>query len=120
MSQILLVEDDKFLVRVYAVKLKKLNLDTTILTDGSQALVTAKKEKPKLIILDLVMPVKDGFEVLKELKTDSETKNIPVIVLSALSREAESFAKIGVHPDKYLTKSDVSFDQVVEEIRTYL
>ncbi len=120
MSQILLIEDDKFLVRVYAVKLKKLNLDTTILTDGTSALATAKKEKPKLVILDLVMPNKDGFEVLRELKTDPETKNIPVIVLSALSRESESFAQIGVQPDRYLTKSEVSFDRVIDEIRTFL
>lgn len=119
-KKILLVEDDPFLVRVYKLKLEKEGFEAKFLGNGVEAQAQAKEWQPNLMVLDLVMPEKDGFEVLKEMKADASTKEIPILVLSALQTESdvEQGKKLGA--DKYLTKANYTFEQVISEIKALL
>jgi len=78
--KILLVEDDSFLLQMYATKLDLEGFAVSEATDGDKGIRMAKKVLPDLILLDMILPKKDGLEVLQELKSDSSTKDIPVIV----------------------------------------
>lgn len=119
-KKIFLVEDDPFLVRVYKLKLEKEGFEAKFLGNGVEAQAQAKEWQPNLMVLDLVMPEKDGFEVLKEMKADASTKEIPILVLSALQTESdvEQGKKLGA--DKYLTKANYTFEQVISEIKALL
>lgn len=120
MSKILVIEDDKFLVRVYGSQLKKLGIDATLLEEGTTAVQVAKEEKPALIVLDLILPKKSGVEVIQELKSDPETKDIPVIVVSALGGEEDIRKLKGLGAVDYLVKATSSFKEVTDAINKYL
>lgn len=120
MKKILLVEDDPFLIKIYSVKLKKEGMETLFLGDGSAVLETTEREKPDLIILDLVMPVKDGFAVIEELKTKGLMDRIPVIVLTALNSEEDKKRCLDNGAREYLVKTDTSFSEVIGKINKYL
>jgi CheY-like chemotaxis protein len=112
MKKILLVEDDVFLVKVYKSLLEKEGYSVIVLTDGVEVIDTVRKERPDLVILDLIMPGKDGFDVLGDLKGDSKTKNIPVYVLTVL-RTKEDIKKVkNLGADEYIVKSDSTFKDV--------
>jgi CheY-like chemotaxis protein len=113
-QKILLVEDDAFLAKFHKKKLEDRGLDITYLANGSQVVETAKKEQPKVIVLDLIMPEVDGFTALKALKQDPTTKDIPVVILSSLN-EAEDIAelkKMGIK--KHFNKSEVNINTVID------
>ena len=116
MIKILLVEDDAFLVQVYKLKLEKAGFDVTYLENGEQVLSQAEKLKPDLILLDIILPVKDGFAVLEELKHHPATQKIPVLVLSALQMDEDIARGQALGAAEYLAKTNVSMDQVIERI----
>lgn len=120
MKKILLVEDDKLFVRIYKNIIKKEGYQTTFLENGEGAVDQAKDTKPDLIMLDLVMPKKDGFDTLQDLKSDPETKDIPVFVLSALESEADVNKIKNLGTNKFIFKSSNSLKVVVNEIREFL
>lgn len=120
MKKILLIEDDKFLIRIYQKALEAKGYQIELLENGVRAVGLAKSFKPDLILLDLVMPVVDGFEALSKLRHDPETKDQPVFVITALETD-EDIARIktlGV--ERYFLKSSTDFNRVVEEISNYL
>ena len=78
MVKVLVAEDDKFLSKAYAAKFKKTGFNTVLALNGQEAIDKIKSEKPDIILLDLIMPKKDGFDVLYEIKQDDTVKNIPV------------------------------------------
>ncbi len=119
MKKVLLIEDDKFLVRVYAIKLKKEGFETVFLGDGTNAEEVTKKEKPDVIILDMVMPNRDGFETLRGLKSDVQTKNIPVLVLTSLNSEEDKKTCLDLGASEFVQKDNVSIMQVVELVQNY-
>jgi len=80
--KILIAEDDKSIRELYAFKLEKSGFEVFTAEDGGKGWDLAKKEQPDIILLDIMMPVMNGFEVLKKLRKDKETENIPVVVLS--------------------------------------
>jgi len=86
-TKILLVDDDKDFVEATKLVLESKPYDVVVAYDGDEALAKAKKEKPDLIILDVIMPVKDGFSAAEQLKKDSELKKIPVIMLTSFSEK---------------------------------
>lgn len=88
-KHILLIEDDGFLASIYAQKLELEGLDVSLATNGEEGLRMATKDKPALILLDLIMPKVNGFQVLEQLKKDPETKDIPVLVLSNLGQKED-------------------------------
>lgn len=118
--RVLIVEDDQFLRKIYITKLSQENFDVMTAVDGEEALTAPKKETPDIILLDLILPKIDGFEVLKELKNDPETKDIPVIILSNLGQQSdiERGKKLGAID--YLVKSQFSINEVVNKIKTSL
>ncbi len=120
MKKILVVEDDKFLVNVLLSKLQKEGFEVVHAFDGEEALAKVREKKPDLILLDLILPVKDGFDVLKELKEDGATKNIPVIILSNLGQETdiEKGKKLGAVD--YMIKANWSMKDVIAKVKEYL
>jgi len=94
----------------------------TVLTakDGQEGLDSASANKPDIILLDLVMPIKDGYQVLKELKEKDETKGIPVLILSNLGQVDEIKKAMNDGADKYLIKANITPEQLVKEVRSFL
>ena len=119
MPKILLVEDDNNLREIFQMRLQAEGYITIVAADGEEGLVTAMKEKPDLLIADVMMPKLSGFEMVESLRAAPETKNTKVIMMTALG-QAEDQArgeKLGVV--KYLVKSQVTledFARVVKEI----
>lgn len=103
-KKILLAEDEHDIASVLSVRLEISGFDVVLAADGEEALEMARKEKPDLLILDLMLPKIDGFEVCRMLKFDTPSKNLPIIVLSALhqNRDREKAARSGA--DAFFTK----------------
>ena len=114
--KLLVVEDDFFLIKVFQAKLEESGYEVRVATDGKLALETLETYTPDMILLDLVMPRMDGFEVLAELKRNKQWKNIPVIVLTNLGQESdiERVEKLGVKD--YLVKADIPIHDVVNKV----
>ncbi|MBP9690630.1 response regulator [Candidatus Woesebacteria bacterium] len=120
MKKILLLEDDRFLIHIYRAKLLKLGYDITMLPNGLNALKTALDMRPDLIVTDIIMPEKDGFAVISEIKAHPETNHIPIIVLTNLSQDADKKKVANLGAEIFLVKADLSFAQVVEQIKKVL
>jgi len=104
MPKILAVDDQVHIVRLIQVNLERHGYQVVTAYDGEEALQKVKTEKPDLIVCDVMMPRKDGFEVLRELKADPETRDIPVIMLTAKAQDADVFRGWSAGVDCYLTK----------------
>ncbi len=103
-KRILAVDDERHIVRLIQVNLERAGFDVVTANDGAQALEMVAAEKPDLIVLDWMMPQLNGMETLKRLKGDPETENIPVIMLTAKSQDADVFKGWQSGVDCYLTK----------------
>lgn len=120
MKKILIVEDDEFFAKVYGVKLEQDGVKMIYLIDGTNVVETAKKEKPSVIALDLVMPNKDGYKVLTDLQNDAETKNIPVVVITSRKSDSDiaKCKELGVKD--FLAKSEFSLKDLEQTLQKYL
>ena len=114
--QILLVEDDLFFQKFYAAKIKEAGIDVIVANDGDDALQKLETLRPQLILLDLIMPKKDGFEVLQALSQKGELKNIPVLVFSTLGQEADIARAKQLGARDYVNKSFFDFDTLHTKI----
>jgi phosphate regulon transcriptional regulator PhoB len=103
-EKILIVEDEKDIVKVLEYNLQKEGFKTFSVADGEDALVSAKRERPDLIILDLMLPGMDGLEVCKSLKKESKTASVPVIMLTAKSQESDKIVGLELGADDYVVK----------------
>ena len=115
-KKILVVEDDFFLIKVFQTKLIEEGYEVEIASDGEIAFDVLKRFSPDLILLDLVMPKKDGFEVLEDLRKMTKFKKTPVIVLTNLGQasDIERVKKFDVLD--YLVKSDIPINTVVSRV----
>lgn len=104
MPKILAVDDQVHIVRLIQVNLERHGYQVVTAYDGEEALQKVKTEKPDLVVCDVMMPRKDGFEVLRELKADPTTRDIPVIMLTAKAQDADVFRGWSEGVDCYLTK----------------
>lgn len=120
MKSILLVEDDPFLIDIYTVKLKEAGFLVEVAEDGETTLRKIKEKIPDLLILDLVLPQLDGWEILKEVKSNPKLKNIPVIVFSNLGQKGDVEKGLDMGATKYLIKAQYTPSEVVEEIKKIL
>ena len=116
-KKILVIEDDKFYQRIYDAKLKKEGYETYIADNGLVGIELAKKHLPDLILLDLVMPQMDGFETLKKLREDPQTKDIKVIVASNLGQEEDMKKAIDAGAQGYMIKTNLALEEVMEKIK---
>lgn len=119
-KKILVAEDDRFLLKVYTAKLEQAGYAVLAASDGVDALVKAREQTPDLMLIDMIMPKKNGFDVLLELKADPVTQAIPIIILSSLGQETDVERGLQLGAVDYLIKSNASFKDVKEKIEQYV
>lgn len=120
MTKILLVEDDKSLREIYGVRLLAEGYDIVSAGDGEEALAMAIKERPDLIVSDVMMPKISGFDMLDILRSTTETRDIKVIMMTALSSEDQRLRGEKLGADRYLVKSQVGIEDVVRTVHEVL
>ena len=118
-GRILVVDDEIYIVHILDFSLGMEGYEVVTALDGEQALEKARSEKPDLIVLDIMMPKLDGYETCKMLKADPETKDVPVILLSAKGRNVDQKVGFEVGADDYITKP-FSPRKLVERINAIL
>jgi len=114
--RILLAEDDRFLRKAAETALKRQGFGVLGAVDGEEALRVARAETPDLILLDLIMPKLQGFEVLRALKADSATAAIPVIILSNLGQESDVKQAMAAGAVAYFVKANLSLRELVKRV----
>ena len=119
MARILVADDDPLSIKLLNFRLKSLGHDVIFATDGREALEIAAKEKPDLVLLDIMMPVMNGFQVLRKLKSQEETKNIPVIMLTSKAQEKDIVSGLEVGAVDYVTKP-FSFAELIARVNRTL
>ena len=119
-KKILFIEDESALQRAISQVMSEGGFKILSALDGEAGLEVAKKEVPDLILLDLILPKKDGFEVLKELKGNSSTSRIPIIILSNLEGSSDVMRAMELGSTTYLVKTNYNLDEVVEKIKSFL
>ncbi len=120
MSKIMLVEDDNGLREIYSIRLTAEGYNIVSAGDGEEALAVAVRERPDLIISDVMMPKISGFDMLDILRSTPETKNIKVIMMTALSSEDQRTRGENLGADRYLVKSQVGIEDVVNVVHEIL
>lgn len=117
---LLVAEDDQFYANLYRTKLEKEGFGVVTAANGKETLELLRQHHPNLIILDLVMPEMDGFEVLKKIKEDNALRDVPVIILSNLGQQEDIERAQALGVFKYIIKSNVSIHQMVESVEEAL
>ena len=103
-KKILAVDDEKHILRLVQINLEKAGYEVVTGTNGREAVEKVQSEKPDLVVMDVMMPEMDGFEALKQLKSDPASADIPVIMLTAKAQDADVFHGWQSGADLYLTK----------------
>ncbi len=116
-KKILLVDDDLTLREMYDERLKAEGFVITQASNGQEAIKLARETKPEVILLDIMMPKVNGFDVLKTLKDDPDTKDIPVIILSALIQDVDKAEGKKLGAVDYIVKSETMPGEVIEKIK---
>jgi two-component system, OmpR family, alkaline phosphatase synthesis response regulator PhoP len=119
MKKILVAEEDTFLANTYRVKLTKAGFEVHIVGDGQEAINSLATSVPDLIILDLLMPVKDGYKTLQEVKQNPAWAKIPVIIASNLGQKEDLDKTMQLGASDFVVKSD-SLDILIQKVTTIL
>ncbi len=119
-KKILIVEDDKFLRELIAQKLIQEGYEISEAIDGEQGIKNVEEEKPDLVLLDLILPGIDGFEVLAKMKTSPALSEIPVIILSNLGQKNDIEKGLKMGANDYLIKAHFTPGEIVEKIKLVL
>ena len=117
---ILIIEDDKFLRELIAQKLIKEGFEISEAVDGEEGMKKVKEEKPDLVLLDLILPGIDGFEVLSKMKEDPALASIPVIILSNLGQKEDVEKGLKLGAVDYLIKAHFTPGEIIEKIKAAL
>lgn len=120
MKTILLVEDDPFLVDIYTTKFKEVGFNVEVAIDGSECLRRLNEVYPDLLVLDVVLPQTDGWEVLRQIRSDEKFKNLKVVILSNLGQKGEVEKGLSLGVLKYFIKAHYTPSEVVEQIKEIL
>lgn len=120
MTKVMIVEDDVTLRDIYTTRFGAEGYEVVTASDGELALTVAVKEKPDLILLDIMMPKISGFDVLDILRATPETKDTKIIVMSALSQTADIEKGKSLGANAYLVKSQVTLSEVVDKVKAVL
>lgn len=118
-TMIILIEDDEILSKVIYEELKEAGFNVLQAFDGEEGLKLATNRKSDLILLDLLLPKKHGFEILGELKKSSITKDIPVIILTMLGSDEDIKKGLKLGADDYIVKSQHAVAEIVEKIKDF-
>lgn len=117
--KVLMIEDDHFLRKIYRDKLTRAGFDFIESTNGKEGLNKIISEKPNLVLLDLILPRKNGFDVLIDMKRNKDIKDTPVIILSNLGQEPDIKKGLSLGAKDYLVKADVSISEVVAKVKEW-
>lgn len=120
LAKILLVEDDQFLAKMYLTKLTMANYEVIIADNGETGLLKTQTEKPQLVLLDIMLPGIDGWQVLQKIKADKNLNNIPVILLTNLGQQAEIEKGLSLGAADYLIKAHFTPKEVLKKIADVL
>jgi len=118
--KILMIEDDHFLRKIYRDKLTRAGFEFIEATNGLEGTNKVISEKPDLVLLDLILPRKNGFDVLIDMQRNKKTRNIPVIILSNLGQESDVQKGLALGAKDFLVKSEVNLSQVVEIVKEWV
>lgn len=118
--KILIAEDDTFFQKFYSAKLQEKGFEIVVAVDGEEAIQKVTEVKPDLVLLDIIMPKKDGFEVLAALKSSDATKSIPVIVFSSLGQEQDVKKALQLGALDYVNKGFYNIDLLFEKIAKFI
>jgi len=120
MAKILIIEDDAVLQKVLGEYLTGEKFDVKSALDGEIGVQMALSENPNLILLDIILPKKNGYEVLKELRANEQTKNVPIILLTNLDGIADVEKALELGATTYLVKADYKLEEVAAKIKELL
>jgi two-component system alkaline phosphatase synthesis response regulator PhoP len=115
-KKILIIEDEKVLSGLLKKKLRDIGYETYVTEDGEAGLKRMKEEKPDLILLDIIMPKKGGFEVLEEMQKSEPLKEIPVIIISNSGQPVEISRALDLGVKDYLIKTQFDPEEVIEKV----
>lgn len=118
--KILIIEDEEVLRKVLREKFEKEKFTVEVVSDGERALATAKQFAPDLVLLDIMLPKKNGLEVLAALREDPECERMPVIMLSNLGEDEKITRALALGAVDYLVKTQHPINEVVEKVKNYL
>ncbi len=120
MTRIVVADDDRMFRKVAETTLRRQGFDVTTASDGEEALQLIRSERPDMIVLDLIMPKLQGFDVLQTLKQDALTSAIPVIVLSSLTQEQDKQEALDLGAVAYFNKTTFSMSELVKQVESTL
>lgn len=119
-KKILIIEDEEILSNLLDKKLKEMGYETSLAFDGEAGVKKIKEEKPDLVLLDIIMPKKGGFEVLEEMQKDDEMKKVPVIIISNSGQPVEISRALDLGVKDYLIKTQFDPNEVIEKVKKQL
>jgi DNA-binding response OmpR family regulator len=119
-QKILIIEDDTSIIQQYKMKFEEAGYEVVEATTGISGIELAKSEHPDLILLDVIIPQNDGFAVLKNLKEDSSTKDIPIILLTNLAQEGDRKRGLKLGAKEYLVKANFTPSEVLHKTEEHL
>lgn len=119
-ANILLIEDDQFLAKILGKTLESNGYNVTYAITGKEGLAKVERANPKLIILDIILPDIDGFELLGKFKANRKVKDVPVVIVSNLGQEEDVQRGMSLGAADYIIKSDLSLDDIVAKVQKYL
>jgi|SRR3989344_7271623 len=120
MAKIVIVEDDKFLRELITQKILKEGYQVVGAVNGEEGVAKTKEVKPDLVLLDLILPGIDGFEVLRQIKEDPETSKVPVIILSNLGQKDDVERGVQLGASDYMVKAHFTPGEIVAKIKAIL
>lgn len=120
MKKILLIEDDKFISEMIAKKLKEAGLIVDLMIDAESGMAKIQKEKPDLILLDIILPGMDGYEFLEKLNSNKELSSIPVLILSNLGQNDEIERGLKLGAKDFWVKAHHDLDEIIQKVKQML
>lgn len=118
-QKIVLVEDDETLAEVLYAELTEAGFEVVPAFDGKEGLKQVREKKPDLVLLDIILPEMNGFDVLEELKKSPDTQEIPVIILSLLGEDEDIKKGLKLGASDYIVKSSHAIAEIVEKVKNF-
>ena len=119
-KRVLIVEDDFQISKVYQLQLARAGIFSILARNGEEAIELLDEARPDLVILDLMIPKKDGFWVLEEVRKNPKYSSIPIIIISNLGQKDDKTRAIGLGATEYLVKIDQSIQEIIKKVKVYL
>lgn len=117
---VFLVEDDVFLLKAYQIKFAKEGAEVWTATDGKEAIKFLERQPPNVVLLDLMLPGLNGFEVLEAMRKNAAWKNTPVIILTNLGQQQDIARGQALKAADYIVKANIKIEDVVKKVKKYL